>query len=228
VTARIDSSVNPNFTLYDPASKHVVVMNHVSVSIIDPADLKAKPVVIDVGNGLEYGAADGKGSVFVCVENEDVVVRIDTKTKKVAGRWSVAPGKVPVGITVDSKNNRLLVTCRSKVGAAADDKKGLLAVMDAGTGKVLTTAPIGFGASGLLFDPLLDVAFTANSKEGTVSVVKETRPGTYESIQTLKTIVGARHICLDAKTRQFFLPCKVPGDTGDTFGLVVVGVEKSK
>jgi DNA-binding beta-propeller fold protein YncE len=220
VTARIESSVNPNFTLYDPASKSVVVMNHLSVTIIDPTDLKVKPVVLEIGKGLEYGVADGKGSVFVCVENEDVVVRIDTKARKVAGRWSVAPGKVPVGIAMDSKNNRLLVTCRSKAGA--DEKKGLLVVMDAATEKVLTTAPIGFGASGIWFDPLLGVAFTANSKEGTVSVVKETRPGTYEAVQTLKTVVGARHIAFDAKTRQCYLPCQVPGAGGDTLGVLLL------
>jgi DNA-binding beta-propeller fold protein YncE len=228
VTTRINSSVNPNAMIYDPASKRIVVMNHAAVTIIDPAKLNAKPAVIEMGRGLEFAVADGKGSVFVCVEHDDEVVRIDTKANKIANRWSVAPGKVPVGIAMDFKSNRLFVTCRSKVSAAVSDKRGLLAVIDAASGKVLSTPPIGAGASGVVFDPALAMAFSANSKDGTISVVKETNRGTYETTQTLKTIVGARHIAFDAKDRQCFLPCKVPSDGGETFGVVVVGAESSK
>jgi DNA-binding beta-propeller fold protein YncE len=228
VTARIPTSGNPNATIYDPASKHIVVMNHAAVTIIDPANLDAKPVVVDLGAGLESAAADGKGSVFVSVENEDVVMRVDTKTNKVADRWPVAPGKVPAGIAFDPKTNRLFVTCHGKANAApnekADDKTGVLAVIDAASGKVLATPPIGAGASGVVFDPALNVALAANGKSGTLTVTKETSPGVFETIQTLKTSMSARHIAYDAKSHRFFLECNLPAENGQTFGLVVVGV----
>jgi DNA-binding beta-propeller fold protein YncE len=225
ITARIPSSGNPNATIYDPASKHIVVMNHTSVTIIDPANLDSKPVVIEVGQGLEFAAADGKGSVFVCVEKEDVVVRIDTKANKIVDRWPVAPGKVPAGIAMDFKNNRLYVACHGKVSAAADDKNGLLVVIDAGSGKVLSSPPLGRGASGVVFDPELCVALSANGKDGTLSVTKETSPGVFETIQTLKTTVSARHVAFDAKTHRFFLEGNLPGAGATTFGVVVVGVD---
>jgi DNA-binding beta-propeller fold protein YncE len=228
VTARIKSSVNPNFTLYDPASKHVLVMNHTSVTNIDPTHLDADPGVIEVGKGLESAVADGQGSVFVCVENEHVVVRIDTKTNTIADRWPVAPGKVPAGIAMDYKSNRLFVTCHGKVSAAAGDKSGVLAVIDAASGEVLATPRIGVGASGVVFDPELGVALSANGKDGTLSVTKETSPGTCETIQTLKTSVSARHVALDPKTHHFFLECNLPGDGGQKFGIIVVGVADSK
>jgi hypothetical protein len=228
VTARVPSSYNPNATIYDPASKHIVAMNHTAVTIIDPADLDAKPVVIEVGNGLESAVADGKGSVFVCVENEHFVARIDTKANKIVDRWAVAPGKVPAGIAMDFKSNRLFVACHSKESAAAGDKSGVLAVIDAASGKVLATPPIGTGASGVVFDPALGAALTANGKDGTLTVTKETSPGVFETIQTLKTSVTARHIVSDPKTHRFFLECNLPGEGGQTFGVVVVGVADSK
>jgi DNA-binding beta-propeller fold protein YncE len=224
VTTRINSSYNPNATIYDPASKHIVVMNHTAVTIIDPANLDAQPVVIEVGKGLESAVADGKGNVFVCVENERVVVRIDMKANKIVDRWSVAPGKVPAGIAMDFKNNRLFVACHGKASATAGDKSGVLAVIDAASGKVLSTPPIGTGASGVVFDPVLGVALSANGKDGTLTVTKETSPGVFETIQTLKTSVSARHVALDAKTHRFFLEGNLPGDGGQTFGVVVVGV----
>jgi DNA-binding beta-propeller fold protein YncE len=225
VTARIKSAVNPNATIYDPASKHIVVMNHAAVTIIDPSNLEAEPVVIGTGNGLESAVADGKGSVFVCVENEDDIVRIDTKINKIADHWPVAPGKVPAGIAMDHKSNRLFVTCHSKVSATTGDKTGVLAVIDAGSGKVLSTPPIGAGASGVVFDPVLGLALSANGKDGALSVSKETSPGVFETIQTLKTFVSARHVVLDAKTHRLFLEGNVPADGGQTFGVVVVGVD---
>jgi DNA-binding beta-propeller fold protein YncE len=228
VTGRVSSSANPNFTLYDPASKHIVVSNHAAVTIIDPANLTAAPVVIDVGEGLESAVADGKGRVFLCVENEDVVVRIDTKTNKLADRWSVAPGKTPAGIALDAKSNRLFITCHGKMNATAGDKSGVLAVIDASTGKVLATPPIGAGASGVVYDSKLGAAVSANGKDGTLTVTKETSPGVYATTQTLKTSVTARHIAFDAETDRFFLECNLPADNGQMFGIVVVGIEKPK
>jgi DNA-binding beta-propeller fold protein YncE len=223
VKRRIHSEVNPNFTTYDPASKHIVVLNHASVTVIDPSALDAKPVVIGVGSGLESAVADGKGSVFVCVENENYVARIDMKSNTVRERWSVAPGRVPAGIAMDFKTNRLFVTCHGKVAAAAGDTSGVLAVIDARSGKVLSAPPIGSGASGVAFNPTLDLAVSANGKDGTLSVVKETGPGVFETIQTIHTSVSARHVAYDAKTHRFFLECNLPGNGDTTFGVVVVG-----
>jgi DNA-binding beta-propeller fold protein YncE len=227
VTARIKSAVNPNATIYDPASKHIVVMNHAAVTIIDPANLEAEPVSIAMGDGLESAVADGKGSVFVCVENKDEVVRIDMHANKIADRWPVAPGKVPAGIAMDHKSNRLFVTCHSKVSAATDDKAGVLAVIDAETGKVLSTPSIGTGASGVVFDPVLDVALSANGKDATLSVTKETSPGVFETIQTIKTSVGARHVVMDTKTHSFLLEGNLLSndDTAKTYGVAVLGVD---
>jgi hypothetical protein len=102
-------------------------------------------------------------------------------------------------------------------------------VLDAKTGKILGTPAIGKGVDGVVYDPALGVALSANGKDGTVSVVKETAPGKFETIQTVKTLVGAKTIALDTKTHQALLPCKVPdGKGGETFGIAIVGEERTK
>jgi hypothetical protein len=103
-----------------------------------------------------------------------------------------------------------------------------MVVLDSKTGKVLATPAIGKGVDGVAYEPILGVALSANGKDGTVTVVKETAAGKFEVIQTLKTLPGARTIAVDSKTHQALLPCNVPdGKGGQTFGIVVVGAGKA-
>ena len=99
-------------------------------------------------------------------------------------------------------------------------------VLDSESGKVLATLGVGNGVDGAAFDPALGVAMSANGRDGTVSVVKETSPGKFEVIQTAKSQGGARTITMDAKAHHALLPCSVPdGKGGQTFAIVVVGAE---
>jgi hypothetical protein len=125
---------------------------------------------------------------------------------------------------MDFKTNRLFVTCHGKVAAAAGDSSGVLAVIEARSGKVLSAPPIGSGASGVAFDPTLALAVSANGKDGTLSITKETGPGVFETIQTIHTSIGARHVVYDPNTHRFFLECNLPGNGDTTFGVIVVGV----
>ena len=100
---------------------------------------------------------------------------------------------------------------------------------DAKTGAILGTTPIGKGVDGVAFEPTLRLAISANSNDGTASVVKETETGKFETIQTVKTFTGAKTITIDSKTHQFVLPCSLPdGKGGETFGIVLVGGETAK
>jgi DNA-binding beta-propeller fold protein YncE len=220
VGATIKTGANPDAILYDPASKHVLSMNHTGgdITVIDPAALD-KTVTIPVGGTLEYAVADGAGHVFVCVEDKNEVVQVDTKANTVLARWSLAPGDAPTGLDIDVKNHRLFAGCGNQK----------MIVLDSKTGKVLGAPSIGKGVDGVAYEPTLGVALSANGKDGTVSVIKETTPGHFETIQTVKTLVGAKTIAVDAKTRHALLPCLVPTDKGaQTFGIAVVGVDAAK
>ena len=81
----------------------------------------------------------------------------------------------------------------------------------------------------LVIDLVERAPYALWQKDGTVSVVKETSAGKFETIQTVKTLVGAKTIAIDAKTHQVLLPCQVPTGKGmQTFGIAVVGVDAAK
>jgi DNA-binding beta-propeller fold protein YncE len=219
ITGTVKTGANPDAIVYDPASKRIFSMNHTGgdVTVIDPAAPQQKTVTIPVGGTLESAVADGAGHVFVCIEDKDEVVQIDSKANRVLARWPLAPGKAPTGLAIDLEHQRLFAGCGNK----------LMVVLDANSGKVLATPPIGSGVDGVAYEPTLGMALSANGKDGTVSVVKELSPGKFETIQTVKTFAGAKTITVDAKTHQALLPCNVPDDKGGkTFGIAVVGQEK--
>jgi DNA-binding beta-propeller fold protein YncE len=208
----------PDPITYDPASKHILCINHGGgdVSVIDPAALDKDPAIITIGGVLEFAVADGAGHVFVNVEDKDETVQIDSTTNRVLAHWPVAPGKGPAGLAIDIEHHRLFVGC-------ANSK---LIVLDSETGKVLGAPEVGLGVDGAVYDATLGVAMSSNGKDGTVSVVKETSPGKFETVQTLKTFKGAKTIAMDTKSHRALLPCNVPdGKGGETFGIVVVGVK---
>lgn len=213
---RVKTGANPDAIVYDPFSKHVLCMNHSGgdITVIDPAALKGATVTIPVGGKLEYAVADGAGHVFVCVEDKNEVVKIDTKANRVLARWSIEPGDGPTGLALDAEKHRLFAGCGNQK----------MIVLDAQTGKILATPAIGKGVDGVAFEPTLRVAISANGRDGTVSIVKETSPGRFEVVQTVTTLPGARTVAVDTKTHQALMPCNVPdGKGGKTFGIAVVG-----
>jgi DNA-binding beta-propeller fold protein YncE len=122
-------------------------------------------------------------------------VAIDAKEMKILAHWPIAPCEEPTGLAFDAAHRRLFSVCGNK----------LMAVVNADTGKVVTTLPIGGGSDGAAFDPAAENAFSSNG-EGTVTVVHESAPDKFEVVQTVKTQRSARTIVLDPKTHSLLLP----------------------
>ncbi len=152
VSKTIKTGRNPDAIIYDPASKHILAMNHSGgdVTVIDPADLDKDPVTIAVGGTLEFAAADGAGHVFINVEDKSEVVKIDSKTNQVLAHWPFAPGKGPTGLAIDIEHHRLFAGCGNQK----------MIVLDSENGKVLAAVDIGRGVDGVAYDPMLSVAMT--------------------------------------------------------------------
>jgi YVTN family beta-propeller protein len=219
-TKRIKAGRNPDAIMFDPASKHIFAFNHSGgdVTVIDPATLEAV-ATIPVGGTLEYGVSDNAGHVFVNVEDKGEVVEIDSKENKVLAHWPLEKGATPTGLAIDLDHHHLFSGCGNKK----------MYVLDSESGKLLATLDVGSGVDGAAFDAALGVAMSANGRDGTISVVKETSPGIFEVIQTAKSQGGARTITMDAKAHHALLPCNVPdGKGGQIFGIVVVGAESAQ
>jgi DNA-binding beta-propeller fold protein YncE len=182
--------------LYDPFSKHVFVMNgdpHSSTVI----DAKSGSVVgtIDLGGGPEFAVADGKGTVYINLEDKSEVVAVDSTTLKIKSRWPLAPAGAPTALAMDIQHHRLF-------SAGRGPQK--LVVLDSDSGKVLQSFPISGGVDAAAFEPETGLIF-ASTREGMVHVFHEDSPDKFSEVETIKTELGAKTMGLDAKTHKLFL-----------------------
>ncbi len=197
----VKTGTNPDAIIYDEDSHYVFSFNGGSsnCTVIDGA--KGEVVsTIALGGKPEFATADGKGKVFVNIEDTSEVVALDTHKLSVSSRWPLKPGEEPTGMAIDTKQNRLFVGCSNN----------LMVIMDASNGHIITTLPIGKGVDAVAFDPQSNRAFSSNG-EGTLTVVQE-NSGKYEVLENVKTKPGARTMALDLNTHKIFLATAQFGD----------------
>jgi DNA-binding beta-propeller fold protein YncE len=199
----------PDAIIYDPATSRVFAFNGDgnSATAIDAATGKVAGTV-DLGGGPEFAAADGKGYVYNNLEDESLLLKINSRELKVEQRWPTAPCKSPSSMAMDRTNRRLFLGCRSKV----------MAVVDADSGKVIATVPIGDHVDATAFDPETKLIFNSNG-EGTITVIHQDSPDTYSVVETVKTAPRAKTMALDPKTHRLFLSTLENGQ----FEVLVVG-----
>jgi YVTN family beta-propeller protein len=193
--ADVPTGKKPDAIIFDPATSRVFAFNggSNSATAIDAASGKVAGTV-DLGGGPEFAAADGNGFVFNNLEDESLVLKIDARKLTVEQRWPTAPCASPSSMAMDRANRRLFVGCRSKV----------MAVMNADTGKVITTLPIGDHVDATAFDPQTKLIFNSNG-EGTITVIRQDGPDKYSVVETVKTLPRAKTMALDQKTHRLFL-----------------------
>ncbi|HZW96230.1 MAG TPA: YncE family protein [Candidatus Eremiobacteraceae bacterium] len=207
--ADVPTGQKPDAIIYDPASSRVFAFNggSNSVTAIDAASGKVAGT-IDLGGGPEFAAADGNGFVYNNLEDESLVLKIDSRNLTVEQRWPTGPCASPSSMAMDRANRRLFIGCRSKV----------MAVMNADSGKVITTLPIGDHVDATAFDPETKLVFNSNG-EGTITVIRQESPDKYSVVETVKTLPRAKTMALDPKTHRLFLSTAEAGQ----FEVLVVG-----
>ena len=189
---------NPDAILYEPVTKRIFTFNRTraaaeaSTTVIDAAKGEVIKTIM-LGGRPEFAQADGKGTVFVNLDDKSEIAVIDAKALTIKSRWPLAPGESPSGLAFDAKKRRLYAVCENKK----------MIVMNADNGKVIAEAPIGAGTDGAAFDAGL--AFSSNGGDGTLSVVSETAPGKFTT-ETVTTQRGARTMAADPKTHRLYLP----------------------
>jgi DNA-binding beta-propeller fold protein YncE len=184
----------PDAILYDPSSKRVFAMNRTGTSTVINAMSGKVEATIVLGGQPEFGVADGKGHVFVNLENNSALVDIDSRSLKVQHTWPLAPCTEPSGLAIDAEHERLVVGCHNKI----------MAFVDATNGKVVGTVPIGEGVDANRFDPGTGFAF-ASCGDGTLTVAHEDSPDKFTLVETVRTQQGARTMALDYATHTVYL-----------------------
>ena len=207
--ADVPTGKKPDAIIFDPATSRVFAFNggSNSATAIDAASGKVAGTV-DLSGGPEFAAADGKGFVYNNLEDESQVLKINSRELKVEQRWPTAPCASPSSMAMDHANRRLFLGCRSKV----------MAVVDADSGKVIATVPIGDHVDATAFDPETKLIFNSNG-EGTISVIHQDGPDKYSPVETVKTAPHAKTMALDARTHRLFLSTVENGQ----FEVLVVG-----
>ena len=186
---------NPDAIVYDPPSKHVFTMNGGSndATVVDAATNAIVATVVLPGRP-ECAVSGRNGFVYANIEDKNEIVAIDTSTNAVAQTWPLAPCDGPSGLAIDVLHQRLFSVCSNS----------LMAVVDATSGKLVTTLPIGKGTDAAAFDPTTGFAFSSNG-EGTLSVIHEDSPDAFSAVQTVTTEVRARTLALDPATHAIYL-----------------------
>ena len=212
---------NPDSIRFDAVSGRVFTFNGRSKNST-AIDAKSGNVVgtIPLPGKPEFSVADGKGKIYVNIEDTNEIVEIDTAKATVTKKYSLSPCEEPSGLAFDAKNRRLFSVCSNR----------LMAVSDPDAGKVVATPAIGAGSDGAAFDPGTGYAFSSNG-DGTLTVVQQTG-GTWAVLENIATERGARTIALDEKSHRVYLPTAktAPAAAGarptylpDTFKVLIVG-----
>lgn len=193
--ATVKVGENPDSILFEPTTKRVFTFNGKSndASVIAADDLKVV-ATIPLGGKPEFSVADGKGAIFVNIEDKSELLRIDAKSMKVEQRFKLAPGTEPSGLAFDPAHKHLFAVCSNQK----------MIVVDAESGKVLASPAIGTGVDGAAFDPAGGFALASNG-DGTMTVIS-TKDDKFEVAQTLPTAPRARTVAIDPATRRIYLP----------------------
>jgi YVTN family beta-propeller protein len=196
ITKIMVTGQNPDAILYDAFSKRVFTGNGRSRSftVIDAVN-NTVAGTIPLDGKPEAIVTDGKGKIYVNIEDANVIEVINANSMKVLAHWPIGPGVEPSGLALDNQTHRLFSVCGNK----------LMMVVDAVSGKVITSLPIGEGCDGAAYDPTYKRVYASNG-EGTLTVVQIVNENSFKVLETVSTQRGARTIALDKTSHHIYLP----------------------
>jgi len=229
----IDVEGGPDGILFDPFNQRVYVFSHraPNATVINSVDGTVVGT-IDLDGAPEQAVTDGKGHLYVDIEDKANVAVIDAKTMKVTAHYELGEKNgTPAGLAFDAKNGILFVACRTPA-------PGVMVMLKADTGKIITTLPLAGGSDGAVFNPKTMEAFSS-AGNGTLTVIKETSPTNFVVEQTVQTMQSAKTLTFDKKTNHVLLigaeygPAPAPAAPGgrpgrgpmlaESFSIIVVG-----
>jgi YVTN family beta-propeller protein len=198
--ARAKTGQNPDSIRFEPVSGRVFTFNGRS-NDSTAIDAKTGTVAgtIPMGGKPEFSVADGKGKIYVNIEDTGEIVELDAAKLAVTKRYSLKPCEEPSGLAIDAKDRLLFSVCGNRI----------MAISNPDTGKVVAMPAIGTGPDGAAYDPGTGYAFSSNG-DGTLTVVQQTG-GKWQVVENVATQRGSRTIAVDEKTHNVYLPAAEPG-----------------
>jgi DNA-binding beta-propeller fold protein YncE len=198
-------AARPDGILFDSFNQRVYVFSHPTkdATVIDSKDGTVLGT-IDLGGVPEQGVADGKGMLYVVMQDAvGSVTAVDVKTMKATGHYSFVDKGGCNGLALDVKNQVLFAACGRSGNPPSQPAQPRMVILSATDGKILADLPLAGGSDGAAFNPATMEAFSTHGN-GTMTIVKEKSPTSFEVEQNLQTMNGARTITFDSKTGHLF------------------------
>ncbi|MEP6836375.1 MAG: YncE family protein [Gemmatimonas sp.] len=183
---------------YDEASSSILSINHSkpmgTAVVVDAKTGDVRGTIKLTGGAPEGGASDGKGRVFINIEDKNAIDVVDLKAMKVSTTWSIEPCDGPTGIAYDKSSNRIFAGC-GKTSV----------VVDATSGKVVAQIANGDGVDALGWDPVEKLVYIPNGRGGNVTVAHQDSPDKYTVVATVPTFAGAKTIAVDPSKHRAYV-----------------------
>jgi len=191
VTGHLD--VKADGSRYDPVTHRAFAWRDQDAWVVDMRTGKLLEKTT-LGDGLESGADDGKGKLFLNVEDSGFVQRNDTRTLKIEATYKVPKCGHAQGLSMDRSTRRLFMACDTE-----------MVVLDADNGTIVSRIKVPSRADENCFDPGLKLAFNPNRADSTMTVVHEDSPNTFSMVEKVPTGGGARTCAADEKTHKVYV-----------------------
>ena len=198
-------AARPDGILFDDFNQRVYVFSHPTkdATVIDSKDGTVLGT-IDLGGVPEQGVADGKGMLYVVMQDAvGSVTAVDVKTMKATGHYSFVDKGGCNGLALDVKNQVLFAACGRSGNPPVQPAQPRMVILSATDGKILASLPLAGGSDGAAFNPATMEAFSTHGN-GTMTIVKEKSPTSFDVEQNLQTMNGARTVTFDSKTGHLF------------------------
>jgi DNA-binding beta-propeller fold protein YncE len=189
---------DPNGIIYDHFTKRIFTADRGSkrITAIDAKTGKIAGTIENLGGRTEHLTSDEAGHVFLNMQDRNTLLKLDAKDLKVLETWPTAPCQAPSSMDMDRVHARIFIGCR---GA------GIMAVVDATSGKIVATNPIGGGVDAAEFDPKTGLVYFSTGANGALSIFRQKSPDEYELVENVPTLAGARTMAVDRMTGKVYV-----------------------
>jgi DNA-binding beta-propeller fold protein YncE len=189
---------DPNGIIYDHLTKRIFTADRGSkrVTAIDAKSGAIVGTIDNLGGRTEHLASDEAGHVFLNMQDRNTTLKLDAKNLKVLETWPTAPCEAPSSMDMDRAHSRIIAGCR---GA------GMMIAMQADSGKIAASNPIGGGVDAAEFDPKTGLAYFSTGADGMLWIYREKTPDQFELVQKVATQPGMRTMAIDRKTGRIYV-----------------------
>jgi DNA-binding beta-propeller fold protein YncE len=192
----VKTDEKPDAIAYDDTSGLVLAFTHNKSATVFRAKDGIVTGKIALGGGPEFAVSDGKGKVYVSLQDTNEVAQLDPLKLRLDTRWAVQSCDAATSLGIDRQSRRLFVGCHNRT----------LAILDANSGKTLQTLPIGPGVDGTVYDDKTQLVFVSSGGDGTTTIIHEDDPNHFSVVDVVRTQLSARTIALDPATHSVYLP----------------------